>query len=163
MKTRTLTTIAMLSALGVVLSIIESYIPLFSVIPGLKLGLANIVIVFSLYKFGFKVSLSVSLVRILLVAMLRVGFGINFIFSLAGAFLSIIVMYLVMKTKLSIIGVSVLGSISHSIGQILIAIVLLNNKLVIYYLPYLLILSIPTGVIIGLISKKMLEYSKNVI
>lgn len=163
MKTRTLTTVAMLSALGVVLSIIESYIPLFSVIPGLKLGLANIVIVFALYKFGFKVSLSVSLVRILLVAMLRVGFGINFIFSLAGAFLSIIVMYLTMKTKLSIIGVSVLGSISHSIGQILIAIVLLNNKLVIYYLPYLLILSIPTGVIIGLISKKMLEYSKNVI
>lgn len=158
MKTREITKIAILTSICVVISIIESYFTFIGdIIPGLKLGLANIVIIFALYKCGFKTALLVSLIRVLIVAILRTGFGINFFFSLSGALFSIISMTILMKTKLSIIGVSIIGSIFHSIGQVLIGIIMLDNYNVIYYLPYLLIFSIPTGIIIGIITKKIIN------
>lgn len=158
MKTREITKIAILTSICVVISIIESCFTFIGdIIPGLKLGLANIVIIFALYKYGFKTALLVSLIRVLIVAILRTGFGINFFFSLSGALFSIISMTILMKTKLSIIGVSIIGSIFHSIGQVLIGIIMLDNYNVIYYLPYLLIFSIPTGIIIGIITKKIIN------
>lgn len=158
MKTREITKIAILTSICVVISIIESCFTFIGdIIPGLKLGLANIVIIFALYKCGFKTALLVSLIRVLIVAILRTGFGINFFFSLSGALFSIIAMTILMKTKLSIIGVSIIGSIFHSIGQVLIGIIMLDNYNVIYYLPYLLIFSIPTGIIIGIITKKIIN------
>lgn len=158
MKTREITKIAILTSICVVISIIESCFTFIGdIIPGLKLGLANIVIIFALYKCGFKTALLVSLIRVLIVAILRTGFGINFFFSLSGALFSIISMTILMKTKLSIIGVSIIGSIFHSIGQVLIGIIMLDNYNVIYYLPYLLIFSIPTGIIIGIITKKIIN------
>ena len=158
MKTREITKIAILTSICVVISIIESYFTFIGdIIPGLKLGLANIVIIFALYKCGFKTALLVSLIRVLIVAILRTGFGINFFFSLSGALFSIMAMTILMKTKLSIIGVSIIGSIFHSIGQVLIGIIMLDNYNVIYYLPYLLIFSIPTGIIIGIITKKIIN------
>ena len=158
MKTREITKIAILTSICVVISIIESYFTFIGdIIPGLKLGLANIVIIFALYKCGFKTALLVSLIRVLIVAILRTGFGINFFFSVSGALFSIIAMTILMKTKLSIIGVSIIGSIFHSIGQVLIGIIMLDNYNVIYYLPYLLIFSIPTGIIIGIITKKIIN------
>ncbi|MGM9882263.1 MAG: Gx transporter family protein [Bacilli bacterium] len=164
MKTRKITLIAILTAIGVVISIIESYFTfLGSIVPGLKLGLANIVIIYTLYKFDFKTAISVSLVRVFIVSLVRTGFGINFLFSLSGALFSIIAMWLFKKTKLSVIGVSVIGSVFHSIGQVVIGILCLNNYNVIYYLPYLLIFSIPTGIIVGLIAKKLLASTKNII
>lgn len=163
MKTKDITTVSILTAIAVVISIIESYFTfLGSIIPGLKLGLANIVIVFALYKYGFKTAISISLVRILVVALVRTGFGINFLFSLAGALCSIIAMALVKKTRLSIIGVSVLGSVFHSVGQVLIGVIILDNYNVIYYLPYLLIFSIPTGVLIGILAKRLLKYTEKI-
>ena len=102
----------------------------------------------------------VSLIRVLIVALLRTGFGINFFFSLSGALFSIITMVLVKKTKLSIIGVSIVGSIFHSIGQVLVGILVLNNYNITYYLPYLLIFSIPTGIIVGVVSKKLIDNTK---
>lgn len=164
MKTRKITLIAILTAIGVVISIIESYFTfLGSIVPGLKLGLANIVVIYTLYKFDFKTAISVSLVRVFIVSLVRTGFGINFLFSLSGALFSIIAMWLFKKTKLSVIGVSVIGSVFHSIGQVVIGILCLNNYNVIYYLPYLLIFSIPTGIIVGLIAKKLLASTKNII
>lgn len=165
MKLKKTIRLSMLISLSVVISIIESYIPIFNnVIPGLRLGLSNIIILFVLYKYSFKDSLYVSIVRVLLVGLLRTGiFSINFLFSISGAILSIISMYFAKKIKLlSIVGVSIIGSISHSIGQILIAILILNNENIIYYLPYLLIFSIPTGLVTGLITKKVLEYEINI-
>ena len=128
MKLKKLVRLSMLISLSVVISIIESYIPILNnIVPGLRLGLSNIII---------------------------------FCFSLYGAIFSIVFMYIAKKIKLlSVVGVSVVGSISHSIGQILIAIFILKNNNVIYYLPYLLILSIPTGVITGLITNKILKYN----
>lgn len=163
MKTKDITTVSILTAIAVVISIIESYFTfLSSIIPGLKLGLANIVIVFALYKYDFKTAISISLVRVLVVALVRTGFGINFLFSLAGALCSVIAMALVMKTKLSVIGVSALGSVCHSIGQVLVGMIVLDNYNVIYYLPYLLLFSIPTGILIGIIAKRLLKYTENI-
>lgn len=162
MKTKDITVIGILTAISVVISVIESYFTLIgNIVPGLKLGLANIVVIFALYRYNFKNALIISLVRVFVVSLVRTGFGLNFFFSLSGAIFSIIIMALIKKTKLSIVGVSILGSISHSIGQVLIGILILDNYNVIYYLPYLLLFSIPTGIIIGLISKKLLDSTKN--
>ena len=163
MKTKDITLIGILTSISVVISIIESYFNFFgSIIPGLKLGLANIVVIFALYKYNFKTAIGISLVRVFVTSLVRTGFGLNFFFSLVGALFSILIMWLFKKTKLSVIGVSVLGSLFHSVGQVLVGIVLLDNYSVIYYLPYLLLFSIPTGIFIGIIAKRLLEYTKNV-
>lgn len=163
MKTRDITIISVLTAISVVISIIESYFTFIgNVVPGLKLGLANIVIIFALYKYNFKTAISISLFRVLIVALVRTGFGLNFFFSLVGALFSIVSMAIVKKTKLSIVGVSIIGSICHSVGQVLIGMMILDNYNVIYYLPYLLLFSIPTGIFIGIIAKRLLKYTDKV-
>lgn len=159
MDNKKIAKLSMLLSISVVLGLIESYIPLFSSVPGVKLGLANIVILFSIYSLSFKDAMYISMLRVILIGILRTGlFSINFFFSLAGALLSIIVMYLVKSTKMSIVGVSVCGAISHSVAQIIIAIIFLSNINIIYYLPVLLISSVITGVIVGMISKRIVEY-----
>lgn len=162
MELKKITRLSMLLALSIVLNLVESVIPLFNnIIPGLRLGLANTVILTTLYVYSFKDALYISILRIILVGILRTGlFSIPFFFSLGGALFSIIIMGIVKKTKLSVIGVSILGSICHSIGQILVAFLILNNNIMFYYLPFLLIFSIPTGVITGLISKELIKYLK---
>lgn len=160
MELKKVVRLSMLISLSVVISIIESYVPIFNnVIPGLRLGLANIIILFVLYKYSFKDSLYVSIVRVILVGLLRTGlFSMTFFFSLSGALFSILFMYLVKKIKkFSVVGVSIIGSITHSIGQIIVAILLLKNENILYYLPYLLIFSIPTGIVTGLIAKRLLK------
>lgn len=164
MKTKDITTISALTAMSVVIGILESLItPVGDILPGLKLGLANVIIVFALYKYNFSKALMISIIRVFIVALLRSGFGFNFFFSLGGALFSIIVMALAKKTHLSLIGVSILGSISHSIGQVLIGMLILKNSNIIYYLPYLTLFSIPTGIIIGVIAKKLINNTKNII
>ncbi|MDD2435260.1 MAG: Gx transporter family protein [Bacilli bacterium] len=163
MEMKKFTRLSMLTALAVVLNIIESVIPLFNgYIPGLKLGLANTVILFVLYTFSFKDALYVSILRVILVGILRTGlFSIAFSFSLGGAILSVIMMNLFKKiSSLSIIGISIIGSIFHSLGQIIVAIFLLENANMFYYLPWLLLFSIPTGIMVGIISKELVNYFK---
>jgi heptaprenyl diphosphate synthase len=158
-----ITNISMLLALSVVLNIIENFIPILGgSIPGMKIGIANIIILFVLYAYTFKDALYISILRVVLVGILLTGiFSPTFFFSMAGAILSIIMMYLVKSyTKLSIIGVSIIGSVMHSIGQIGVAIILLNTTTIIYYLPWLLLFSIPSGIVVGLISKHMLKSLK---
>ena len=163
MKTKTITMVGILAAISVVISNIESYFPFIgSVIPGLKLGLANIVVVFVLYKYNFKTAICVSLVRVLIVALIRTGF-VPFLFSLTGAIFSIVIMAILKKTKLSVIGVSVIGSVFHSIGQVLIGMVSLGNYNVIYYLPYLLLFSVPTGILVGIVAKRLLKYTEKIL
>ncbi len=165
MDIKKISRLAMLIALSVVIGVIESHIIIFNnIIPGLKLGLANAIIILVLYIYGFKDALTVSILRVILVSLLINGlFTVPFYFSLSGAILSIIAMALVKKIKIfSIIGVSVIGSIMHSIGQILIGIVIINKN-IIYYLPYLLIFSIITGIIIGIISKKLVKNMSNLL
>ena len=158
--------LVMLLSMSIVLSIMESFIPLFNgFIPGLKLGLANIIILIVLYKYEVNDVFFVSILRVFIVGIMRTGlFSVNFFFSLSGALLSCLSMCLVKKTKLSMLGVSVVGSIFHSVGQVLIAILFLKNSNMIYYLPWLLLFSIPTGLFIGYVSKVLfneLDYKLN--
>lgn len=164
MDTKRIAKLSMLLSISVVLGLIESFIPIMSgIVPGLKLGLANIVIVFAIYELSFKDAIYISVLRVLLIGILRTGlFSISFFFSLAGALLSIVFMYLAKEyTKMSIVGVSVVGSIFHSIAQIIVACIFLSNINIVYYLPILLISSIVTGVIVGSISSKLVEYYNN--
>lgn len=160
MEIRKYTKLSMLLAVAVVLSVIESVIPFMSgVIPGLKIGMANIVILVILYMYTWKEALYISILRVILVSILSTGlFNIMFFFSFTGALISIFAMTIFKKyTKLSIIGISIVGSIFHSIGQIIIAIIFLKTSNMIYYLPWLLIFSIPTGILVGVVSKQLLN------
>lgn len=157
MEIKKISRIAMLLALSVVLNILESFIPLFNgIIPGFKLGLANIVILLVIYTYSFKDALLISLLRVFLVGILRTGlFSMSFFFSLGGAIISVIVMYLAKKfTKLSIIGVSIMGSISHTLGQIIVAIIFYNINMI-YYMAWALILALPTGILVGYLTKEI--------
>ena len=161
METRKLTIVSMLLALSVVLNIVESTIPLIgNMIPGVKLGLANIIVLFAIYMFSFKEAMYISIGRVFLVGIIRTGlFGVTFFLSLAGAVLSTIMMFLFSRyTKLSIIGVSIIGAITHSIGQILMAIIIVKTVNVIFYLPFILFFSIITGIIVGTIAKEILVF-----
>ena len=147
----------MLLSFSIVLSILESFVPLFNgFIPGFKLGLANIIVLIVLYKYDIRDVFFVSILRVIVVGILRTGlFSINFFFSLFGALFSCVSMVIFKKTKLSMIGVSIIGSIFHGIGQVVVAVVLLNGNMI-YYLPWLLFFSIFSGCFIGFVSKKLL-------
>lgn len=160
------TRLSMLLALSVALNVIEASLPLFNgYIPGLKLGLANIVTLFIIYQFSLKDAFYVGILRVFLVGILRTGlFSTTFFFSLSGVIFSIICMYLAKNfLKLSIVGVSIVGSIAHSTGQVLTSILLLQMSSMIYYLPWLLLFSIPTGILVGLICKQLIKFYDEVL
>lgn len=153
--------IASLLTISIVLSIVEGFIPI--PVPGVKLGLANIIILVMLYDFKTSEAFMVLIIRIFLVGLLRGNiFQMPFFMSLCGGICSFLVMRLFSLIKVfSIIGVSVIGSIFHCIGQILIAIIMLNTNQIIYYLPLIAILSTITGVLTGIISKRFLSLNIN--
>ncbi|MDE7095542.1 MAG: Gx transporter family protein, partial [Anaeroplasmataceae bacterium] len=152
-KTKRLCIISMLLAMAIVLNILESFIPIG--IPGVKLGLDNIIILIMLYEFKPYEALAVNGLRILLVGLLRGNFlSPTFMMSLSGGLLSFLIMYLFSRIKVfSPIGVSVLGAVSHATGQVIIAIIILDTQAVIYYLPLIGLLSIATGILSGIITR----------
>lgn|SRR5574344_263030 len=161
MELRKFSRLSMLLALSVVLNIVENMIPLFNGnVPGVKLGLANIVILFVLYLYDFKDAIFLSIVRVFLVGVLNTGiFSIAFWFSLSGAIFSIFAMLLAKKyTKLSIVGVSIIGSLFHSLGQIVVTAIMLNNISAFAYLPIIILFAVPTGILTGVISKELIKY-----
>ena len=146
---RALTWYALLVALAMVLSWLESLVPLSLAVPGVKLGLANLVVIFTLYKLGPRQAAIISLVRVLLVTF-TFGNAFSFAYSLAGAALSLLVMLLLRKTgKFSMLGVSIAGGVCHNIGQILVAMAILRTAELMWYLPALLAAGIAAGVCIG--------------
>ena len=152
MKTQKLTVMALTTAIALVLSFIESQIPAFVAVPGVKMGLANIAIVYALYRLGWKEAALISLIRVVLVSLLF-GSAASFLYSLAGAVLSLLGMALRKKTgKFTEIVVSVAGGVLHNIGQIAMASIILETDALRYYLPFLLVSGILAGVVIGLIS-----------
>lgn len=141
----------MLVAVAFVLSYIESMLPLNFGVPGIKAGLSNIVVLFSIFKLNPLTAFCIAIVRIVLC-------GITLEACLAcftacqAVFLSFVVMLLLKKTKkFSVYGVSVAGGVSHNIGQILVAVVVLNNRLIMYYFPFLLIAGIAAGIATGML------------
>ena len=160
MKTKKVAFLGLSIALAMILSFVESQIPALVAIPGIKVGLPNLVIVFLLYKMSAKDAIIVSIIRTLLVSML---FGnIQMLtFSVAGAALSLASMILLKKTNwFSTITVSIVGGIFHNIGQIAAAILWTQTAGIVSYLPVLLISGTIAGAVIGLISGMLVEKLK---
>ena len=159
MKVQKMALLGVLTAGAIVIAILESFIPSVG-IPGVKLGLANIVILIILYELGIVEAIIVNLLRVLVVGLVRGTFiSMGFLMSLTGAVLSLgimILFYLLIK-KFSIIGVSVIGSIFHVFGQILIAMLFLGTAYIFLYLPIIAISAIITGVFVGIVAKLIIR------
>lgn len=148
---RRLTTLAISVSVAMILSFVESQIPAFIPIPGIKLGLANIATLFALYRLGAIDALAVSVVRVSLSSLLF-GSVSSFLYALGGAMLAFTVMILLKHAKIfSTAVVSIAGAVAHNIAQIGVAMLILQTEVVVYYLPALLISGIVTGAIIGII------------
>ena len=157
MKTRKIATLALAIALAMILSFVESQIPAFVAIPGVKIGLANIAVVFVLYKLGWKEAVLISLVRVFMVSVLF-GTAVSLFYSVAGAVLSLTGMVLLRKTGLfSTVAVSVTGGVLHNVGQILMACLLLETNVIVYYLPFLILSGVIAGVVIGVVAAIMVK------
>ena len=159
MKVQKMALLGVLTAAAIVIAILESFIPSVG-IPGVKLGLANIVILIILYELGIWEAVVVNLLRVLVVSLVRGTFlSMGFLMSLTGCVLSLgimILFYLLIK-KFSIIGVSVIGSIFHVAGQILIAMIYLGSAYIFLYLPVIAISAIITGVFVGIVAKLIIN------
>lgn len=148
-KTKRLVLLAMLTAVAMILSYVESLLPSVG-IPGVKMGLANIAVIFALFRFGWKEAAALSLVRVVLVSLLFGGVG-AMLYSLAGAVLSLAVMALLRRIdRFSTVGISVAGGVAHNAGQILMAMLILQTKQLLGYLPVLAVSGIAGGVLTGL-------------
>ncbi|MBP3375746.1 MAG: Gx transporter family protein [Clostridia bacterium] len=151
-KNKRLALLGILASLAIVLSYLEALIPPLVAIPGVKIGLANIAVMLALYKLGMKEAAIISVVRNIVIFLLFGGL-IALLYSLAGAILSLAVMYLLKRfTPLSEIGVSVAGGVSHNLAQITVAIFTFSTPSLVLYLPVLLISGTLAGIIIGLCS-----------
>lgn len=159
MKVQKIALLGVLTAAAIVIAILESFIPSVG-IPGVKLGLANIVILIILYELGIVEAVIINLLRVLVVSLVRGTFlSMGFLMSLTGAVFSLgimILFYLLIK-KFSIIGVSVIGSIFHVTGQVLIAMIFLGSAYIFLYLPIIAISAIITGVFVGIIAQLIIR------
>ena len=144
-------------ALALIFSYVELLIPINFGIPGAKLGLANLMTVLVLYKMGIKEALALSVTRIILSGFMFGNlFGI--LYSLSGGLLSFLVMVLLKKSdRFSVAGVSIGGGTAHNIGQLLVAMVVVQTYQVGYYLQVLLVAGEMTGLLIGLVAKEVLK------
>lgn len=159
MNTHKLVLIGVLTASAIVIAILESFIPSIG-IPGIKLGLANIVILITIYELGVMEAAFINILRVLIVAVVRgTLLSMGFFMSLTGAFLSfgIMVLFALTIKKFSVIGVSVIGAIFHVIGQILVAMIYLDSAYILFYLPIIALSAIITGVLVGIIAQTVIR------
>ena len=159
MKAQKMALLGVLTAGAIVIAILESFIPSIG-IPGVKLGLANIVILVILYELGIVDAILVNFLRVLVVGLVRgTIFSMGFLMSLTGAVFSlgIMILFYVLIKKFSIIGVSVIGSIFHVSGQILIAMIYLGTAYIVLYLPVIAISAIITGVFVGITARLIIK------
>lgn len=147
-----------LLAVSMILSYIESILPFSVGIPGIKLGLPNLVVVLLLYSYGGREAFAVNILRILLTGFLF-GNLYSILYAAAGALCSFCIMFVLRRTeRFSVVGVSIGGGIFHNIGQVLVAMFVVETFAPAFYLPFLLIAGILTGFIIGIVSARTLPY-----
>ncbi len=152
MKIKKITFLAIFVALSMMLSFVERQVPPLVAVPGIKMGLANIAVVFTLYKFSIKEAAAVSILRVLLVSLIF-GNTLSMAYAFCGAVFSLVGMALLKSfTKFSSISVSVIGGVLHNIGQIVVAYFVTSTSELVYYLPVLLVSGTLSGVVIGLIA-----------
>ncbi len=150
------------TALALIFSYVESLIPINFGIPGVKLGLANLITVIALYKMRLPEVYLLSVVRVVLSGFIF-GNLFSILYSLAGGLLSVTVMALLKRTDLfSVMGVSMAGGVAHNIGQLIVAAFVVETFSIVYYLPVLLISGLLTGLLIGFISGEMLKRLVNI-
>ncbi|WP_053957522.1 Gx transporter family protein [Inediibacterium massiliense] len=166
MKTKKILYLSLITTIGIALNILESFIPLpISGVPGAKLGLANIVNLVALIVFGLKYGLIVGILRSIL-ATLGTGAVTGLFYSLAGAIVSTMIMWVVYKffsKQFSLIGVSIFGALGHNIAQLSVASFMIHNTLIFTYLPLMMLMSLFTGYFIGLSSKYISNHLKNIL
>lgn len=161
MKSRTVS-FGVFVALALIFSYIETLIPIHFGIPGVKLGLANLIIVVGLYKLPLTDDFLLSVTRVLLAGFLF-GNLFSIIYSLAGCILSLSVMALAKRTeKFDVMGISILGGIFHNIGQLIVAALVLENISIFNYIPVLLVAGLVTGALIGIVAGEILKRLKNI-
>ena len=152
MQAKKIATMGLLVALAMVLSWVEQLVPLSVAVPGVKLGLANLAVIFTIYRIGTRAAWGLSLLRVVLVS-LTFGNAYSLWYSLAVAVLSLVVMTLLRKTgRFSLLGVSVAGAVCHNVGQIAVAAAVLGSASMVYYLPVLLVSGTAAGVCIGAVA-----------
>lgn len=152
MRKKAVAYFGMFLALALILSYVESLVPISLGIPGVKLGLANLITVMVLYRIGAKEAFLLSLLRVIIAGFL---FGNLFaiLYSMAGACASLAVMVLLKKVgTFSIIGVSIAGGVFHNIGQLIVAMLVLQSVSLVYYFAVLMIAGLVTGFVIGVLS-----------
>lgn len=149
--------LGLFSAIAIIFGYVESLLPIFIGLPGIKLGLANLAVLFLLERYTFREASIVSVIRILVIGFLF-GNMFSIIYSLSGAALSLTCMtFMKAKTDFSPIGISVFGGVTHNIGQLLAATLIVKNASLIYYAPALLIFGVITGILIGLLTAEILR------
>ena len=142
------------ASVAIIFGYVESLIPVFAGIPGIKLGLANLAVLFILKKYSIKEAALVSVVRILVIGFMF-GNLFSIVYSMAGAALSLTVMALLLRfSDLSLIGVSVAGGVTHNIGQLIVAALVVENLSVFLYFPALLVSGVITGILIGWLTQE---------
>lgn len=163
LTTKQLVTLSALIAVAMILSYVESMIPAFVAVPGVKIGLSNIATVFALYALGWPYAICVSVVRVFLSSLLFGNF-VSLIYSLSGAALALISMILLKKLdKFSSIGVSVVGGVCHNIGQVLAACIVMETAAIAVYIVPLLVSGTIAGVVIGIVAGNLVERVKKYI
>ena len=163
LTTKQLVTLSALIAVAMILSYIESLIPAFVAVPGVKMGLSNIATVFALYALGWQYAICVSVVRVFLSALLFGNF-VSLIYSLSGAALALALMILLKKLdRFSSVGVSVVGGVGHNAGQIIAACIVMENAAISLYIIPLIISGTISGIVIGLVAGNLVERVKKYI
>ena len=157
MNQKKLANLGLFAAVAIIFGYVESLIPFYFGIPGVKLGLTNIVVVLMLYCVGTKEALAMSALRIVLSGFLF-GNMFSILYSLAGGLLSFLMMYLLKKTKwFGVLPVSVSGGIFHTVGQLVVAAYVVENYNIFYYMPVLLFAGALTGFLIGIAAQEMIK------
>lgn len=152
MKQKKIAYMGLFAAIAIIFGYVESLIPFFAGILGIKLGLANLAVLFILETYTWKEAALVSMVRILVIGFMF-GNMFSILYSMAGAALSLTVMTLMKRfSGFSILGISVAGGVSHNIGQLIIAALIVENTSLFYYAPVLLISGVITGILIGILT-----------
>ncbi len=159
MKTKKITLCAILSAVAIVFGYIEYLFPIPVAIPGVKWGFGNIIVLITLFMLGRRYSFFVMMIKVIVSSLLFASPSV-LIYSLCGGVLSLFVMIILKKLKLDIINVSIGGGISHNVGQLAAAAIMMKTSTVFSYLPFLIISGIVTGVVTGVLSKIILKRIK---
>ena len=157
MKTKKLTTLGLSVALALILSYVENLLPPLVAVPGVKVGLPNIVVLFLLYRYGWKEAGAVSLIRLLLTAALFTGFA-AFFYGLSGTVLSLAGSALLKRSgRFSPLGVSAAGGVLHNLGQIALAALILDSGYIFAYLPILFLSGTLAGALVGVLAGVLIQ------